>query len=736
MEDKKRNNVILSIKERIAILGLYSGSLLLLNFVLFNRVIPSNSNDGLWLISCIGFLSFNLLSSPFFIKPSDSIASAFSVLLLLWTIDLSGIKEYLQFFNNLRLFSIYFNLLVIGFGIISTIYSLPNSNGNTTEAIIGRISYSLCVVLGKGAIVFAPPVLISIFGFNQDSLLKITILGLSWIVIVTIKPIELIFNIIKSCKSLYMSVKDIKNIGKIQRIDSPNIIRISLLPDYKWDKSDIKIACLSENKSAYVIPLFSQNRDNGLVGTGLCCEYNDEKNETFVPGSVYEIKNPINRNELLKSIIGKELSVDLVGFVVEGSCISFIKFEVSGDTSLRQGNIVFCKQNDTYVYYQIIDANTAEENFESNPRGTHIVIATQLGLLDDSKGFKKFAWLPSMNTPIFLPTDGFDFEATDEKEDSFDIGIIPGLDIRVKANFDDLLEYHTAVLGVTGTGKTEVVFDIIRSGLAEGAKIFCVDLTGEYKNRLKKHNPVLLGLSTEEIDTLEELIFAVESGEFTASKEKRAYRSFVKSIRPDIEKRVDQFLSTEEECLGIFELPEIANTKATLCATELYLSEIFNWARRNRKARKILIVLEEAHTIIPEINFFGYDKGDTSAVIGRMSQIALQGRKYGVGLLIVSQRTALVSKTVLSQCNTYITFSLVDKTSLDYLSSVYSQDHVKVIPNLQTRQALVFGKGIKSERPIVVEIPYDPQKKADSEALNVILNTSAEEEAALGVEIK
>lgn len=155
-----------------------------------------------------------------------------------------------------------------------------------------------------------------------------------------------------------------------------------------------------------------------------------------------------------------------------------------------------------------------------------------------------------------------------------------------------------------------------------------------------------------------------------------------------------------------------------LRATELYLSEIFSWARRNRKAREILVVLEEAHTVIPETNVFGYDKADTNLIINKISQIALQGRKYGVGLLIISQRTALVSKTILSQCNTYLTFSLVDQTSLKYLSSVYSSEHIDLIPNLQFLHTLVYGKGIKSERSIVVEIPFDEQKQKETEKLN------------------
>jgi uncharacterized protein len=142
-----------------------------------------------------------------------------------------------------------------------------------------------------------------------------------------------------------------------------------------------------------------------------------------------------------------------------------------------------------------------------------------------------------------------------------------------------------------------------------------------------------------------------------------------------------------------------------------------DWARNNRRARRILVVLEEAHTIIPETAGAGFDY-DTQWIVGRISQIALQGRKYGVGLLIVSQRTALVSKSILSQCNTCVTFSLVDKTSIDYLANVYSAAHVQSIPNLRFLEAIAYGKGIKSERPILVKLDYVEAKKKACEALN------------------
>jgi DNA helicase HerA-like ATPase len=151
----------------------------------------------------------------------------------------------------------------------------------------------------------------------------------------------------------------------------------------------------------------------------------------------------------------------------------------------------------------------------------------------------------------------------------------------------------------------------------------------------------------------------------------------------------------------------------------MYLSSIFDWARKYRRARRVLIVLEEAHTVVPEINVYGrYDRSETESVLGRTAQIALQGRKYGVGLLLVSQRTALVSKTLLSQCNTVLSFAMYDETGLRYLANVFSTSHVTAIPNLKKYQAIAFGKGIKSERPVIFQIAEDPAKKKASEELN------------------
>jgi hypothetical protein len=87
-----------------------------------------------------------------------------------------------------------------------------------------------------------------------------------------------------------------------------------------------------------------------------------------------------------------------------------------------------------------------------------------------------------------------------------------------------------------------------------------------------------------------------------------------------------------------------------------------------------------------------------------MSQIALQGRKYGVGLLVIAQRTANVSKSVLTQCNTIICFQAFDETSFNFLGNYIGKDLVHALPNLKPYHAIVTGKAVKSSIPMIVDL--------------------------------
>ncbi|MCK1315503.1 DUF87 domain-containing protein [Bradyrhizobium sp. 23] len=533
-----------------------------------------------------------------------------------------------------------------------------------------------------------------------------------WTLIAIGRPFERLIAAWKHWQAEKARVIASPTVGMIERIDHPNIVRVRLSRHSSWKPGMLHTAAMSNGDQHYVMALFAQVQGLEVMGTGLCvAELQDRI--VLAEGDVIQSHSAEKAAEFIENLSGTAGSV-LVGFTVENSNIGILRFEVSAASELAEGQVVFVRVNGADVFYQILDAQTAEESFDQNPRGTHIANAVQLGCYSPEEGFTKYGWLSTMNTPVFWAKERI-FPAPVVKQGEFPIGVVPSTNIGVMANIDDLVQFHTAVLGVTGTGKTELALDIVREAAKNDFRVFCVDFTGEYKARLAELKPIFPAPTQKETDDLEQKLFAVETTPYGAPAEKAALKAALTQIKGGVDKQINDFLVGSDP-LAILELTEISNTKATLRITELYLSTIMAWARANRQARKVLIVLEEAHTIIPETFSSGFDS-ETQWVVSRIGQIALQGRKYGVGLLVISQRTALVSKTILSQCNTFLTHSLIDQTSLTFLESVYSSQHVRSIPNLGRFQFLAAGKAIKAERPILLGRPFDQAKKDASDAL-------------------
>lgn len=709
----------LTLKQRLIILMFYLLTLFFISVFVTDSWFPKEGGKSLWFYSTIGLLFFTRLTSPFFTKPRDSLASSVTVALLLATVDLTPVIYFNLELNYFRWASVVLAAIVALSALIAIYLFQTDAKTNTYKSTISRIAFKISDRFGIGQVLFTPPVLLSILGFYQDNVIQQLWLLFIWSILLFVEPIDPVFLLIKDIFILKKEDNPDTVIGKIQRIDDPQIIRVKLDSSGIWKSKHAHIACLADSSQVEVLPLFFQTQGDSLIGTGLFCCTHSKKIEEATTGFVYQTEKTRKCDEIISEFCGSDSSADLVGIVVEGSNISSIRFEVASNNQLQEGLLVFVCQGKNIIYYQIIDAITEEETFSKNPRGKHIAIAGQLGEFHQKKGFIKYGWVPFMNTPVFLPQGKV--KAVEKRkivDDEMEIGIIPNTEMPIIMSLKDMLEYHTALLGVTGTGKTELAFDIIKKEIELGVKVVCVDFTGEYSPRLSDLKPSSLGLNESQSEELQDRIFNVEIGDFSAGKEKLELKKLIDEFEPEIKKQTDNFLENEDVNLAIFELESIANTQATLRLTELYLSSIFNWAKKNRKQKNILLVLEEAHTIIPETNLYGYDKSGTSAVVGRMAQIALQGRKYGVGLLLISQRTALVSKTLLSQCNTVLSFTMYDETGLKYLSNVFSTDYVRAIPNLKFLQCIALGKAVKSDRPIIFEIPYNKAKFEASEKLN------------------
>jgi hypothetical protein len=691
---------------------------LLINIAIFytvfvfatHRGIPTGGLESVWLFSALALWFLSLLSAPWFIPPRDAIPNGIGALSILITIELDAVKNFRTELEWIRWVAVAYCILLIGTALIALL--VHDRNPHTP---IGRLAYRLTSIFGKGELFYSPPAVISILGAYQDNFVTAAWLLLLWILFIVARPIELLTAAKRQFYLDRTAKLDSLVVGTIERIDDPNIVRVKLAKKASWKPGSLHVAALSDGDQQFVLSLFSQVQGTEVMGTGLCVSgVAQEDCLDVVAGHVYAASNQEKAALFIENLSGSK-GASLVGFTVENSTIGTLHFEVAATSELAEGDVIFTKVGGHEVFYQILDAETSEESFDQNPRGTHIVKAAQLGCYDPAKGFTKHPWLPTMNSPLFWAKSR-PFPASIISKDEFVIGTVPSTNIDVIAKVHELVEYHTAILGVTGTGKTELALDIVAEASRRDTKVFCVDFTGEYRARLSALNPIFPAPSEQASNDLTKKLFDAETGEFGAKAEKRALNEALKTMQIGATKQVDDFLSSDTQKLAIFELAEIANSKATLRLTELYLSAIMNWARQHRKARRILIVLEEAHTIIPETHGAGFDY-DSQWVVSRIGQIALQGRKYGVGLMVVSQRTALVSKTILSQCNTFLTHSLIDQTSLSFLQSVYSEQHTRSIPNLRFLEFIAFGKAIRAERPILLRRPFDQAKKDASEKL-------------------
>ena len=122
---------------------------------------------------------------------------------------------------------------------------------------------------------------------------------------------------------------------------------------------------------------------------------------------------------------------------------------------------------------------------------------------------------------------------------------------------------------------------------------------------------------------------------------------------------------------------------------------------KNISAR-LCIVFEEAHSLIPEWNQVA-QQSDVQQV-NRTARFILQGRKFGMGALIITQRTANVTKTILNQCNTIFALQSFDQTGLDFLRNYMGEEYSQAISTLPTRHAVLVGKASSSTRPLLIHV--------------------------------
>ena len=142
-----------------------------------------------------------------------------------------------------------------------------------------------------------------------------------------------------------------------------------------------------------------------------------------------------------------------------------------------------------------------------------------------------------------------------------------------------------------------------------------------------------------------------------------------------------------------------------------FASRISISTTKQRAQLPIALILEEAQNYIPE-----KDRGEHISISKRVfERIAREGRKYGVSLLISSQRPSELSKTALSQCNSFIIHRLQNPEDQKYIRQLVSsanEDILQQLPILPQQQAIVMGDAVRT--PVQVKI-NDAKPKPDSD---------------------
>lgn len=580
------------------------------------------------------------------------------------------------------------------------------------RALVAKGTYGPAVYLGRARLLFSIVFLFGVFAFYSLGSRAAAVLVAFWGVFIALWPLRLP----EFLTSLRRAVSSPTPLGRVVRREWPSLVRVELQPGVSWNEQEPRIYQDADGGQYLVVPLYKQVREQQALATGLLAPLSGPRQERLISGFVYDLPAGGQlKSGAVTSPWGADPDSHLVGIVIEDSVIGAIRFETWRPDLCREGLLVSCDVAGQQVFFQITAGITREETLESDRLGSQVGVAAQLGTLD-TVGFQKCDWLPTMNTPVFAASDSLG-QAQDVPEGDFVFGRIPGANLAVSGPLSDFVDFHTAILGVTGSGKTELAFDMIRHCVERGLKVICIDLTARYGDRLSDLDVQNLTISDDMVSKLEQHLFDVETGEYGAKEEKKQLGLLRSDLREDVTARLVDFLTSAETSarVGIITLNEISNTKATLFTTELYMTCLLNFAKaKPDTCPRCLVVVEEAHTVMPESSTMGLGDNESKALVSKISQIALQGRKYRIGLLVIAQRTATVTKTVLTQCNTIVAFNSFDETTTNFLAGMFGMEHAQAVRDLPRLHAVVYGKAVRSDRPLIVGIPFDPEKALDA----------------------
>lgn len=159
-------------------------------------------------------------------------------------------------------------------------------------------------------------------------------------------------------------------------------------------------------------------------------------------------------------------------------------------------------------------------------------------------------------------------------------------------------------------------------------------------------------------------------------------------------------------------LPAEVTHIITAVMARVTLEVLQRYRRQNNGATlPTVLVMEEAHTFIKRYNADTENENATAMCTKVFEKIAREGRKYGLGLILSSQRPSELSPTVISQCNSFLLHRLSNDRDQELVGKLVPDNLrglLRELPSLPSRNAILLGWA--SELPVMVRMNHLDEK--------------------------
>ncbi len=377
-------------------------------------------------------------------------------------------------------------------------------------------------------------------------------------------------------------------------------------------------------------------------------------------------------------------------------------------------------------------------------------------------------------TPVFSASEELIKNTLGLPEDGLYIGLLDGYKIGINLPVKQLVTKHVSILAKTGAGKSYMAGVLLEELAEKKIPVVVIDPHGEYSSLIRKNDeekelrfaekfgvePKSYGtqvqvlspenkklkldsrLSPEELfqclpikvsSTQKGLIYSAMRNMGQAKYTLADIMNEVSSLPSqskwnlisglEVLEKTGMFSANPTPPTDFVQEGKISIVDLKFAKPEIQQMIVYKIAQELFSARKkglipgFFLVLEEAHTFCPER---GFGEVSSSKII---RLIASEGRKFGLGLCIISQRPARVDKNVLSQCNTQVIMKVTNPNDLKAISD--SAEGITAgmreeIRDLPIGNALVIGA---TEQPVLAEIRVR-RSKHGGEAIQVMQQPS------------